>query len=332
MFVYITYLYTGLTRSRRPIKRPPPADNSSPEPPLKTRNVTDAQRKQHDLKRCQQYITAINSVPQSYHRHSNLLDFLRLLIQCEHTDLGPVRGSLKRFIQEKDTEEWVYKETREAAKAKERETYTNVLAKELEAVGKQPMFGRYDALDIQVAITTEPKDFHAGIQTAAPTLCALLKILCKDRRTDSPKLPSRIAAILQIMLFTRNQRKHDFQQAVMGLIFHSKGVSKTLFTLLHALGITASYDTVLATVQGLHAEALKAIEAFVADGRWLVAYDNLDLSIDTHEQTVQQYANKARQYVFANLLYQHEAIIPLYNSRTHTWYALSSWRPELGYV
>jgi hypothetical protein len=85
-------------------------------------------------------------------------------------------------------------------------------------------------------------------------LYTLLETLCKDRRTDSHKLPSRIATIFQVMVY-RNQRKHDFQQAIMGLIFHSKGVSKPLFTLLHSLGITSSYDTVLATVQGLDPEA-----------------------------------------------------------------------------
>jgi hypothetical protein len=55
---------------------------------------------------------------------------------------------------------------------KERETYTKVLAKELKAVGKQPIFGKYAAQDIQIGITTQPKDFHAGLQTAA--LCSTL--------------------------------------------------------------------------------------------------------------------------------------------------------------
>jgi hypothetical protein len=51
---------------------------------------------------------------------------------------------------------------------KERETYTKVLANELKAVGMQPMFGKYTAQDIQIVITTQPKDFRASLQTAAP--------------------------------------------------------------------------------------------------------------------------------------------------------------------
>jgi hypothetical protein len=68
-------------------------------------------------------------------------------------------------------------------------------------------------------------------------------------------MASRIAAIVQIMLFTRNQRMSNYQQAIMGLIFHSQGASKPIFLLLNALGITELYNAVLQSLEGLHHKA-----------------------------------------------------------------------------
>jgi hypothetical protein len=59
----------------------------------------------------------------------------------------------------------------------------------------------------------------------APTLYSL-KTLSHDRRTESPQTESRITTILQILCFNRNQRNGNFFPAVMGLIMHSRGVSK----------------------------------------------------------------------------------------------------------
>jgi hypothetical protein len=132
-----------------------------------------------------------------------------------------------------------------------------------------------------------PREYHIVIKNSAPTLFAFFEILCRDRRTNNPKLPSRIAAIMQIILFTRNQRKCNYQQAIIGLIFHSQGASKPIFLLLNALGITESYNAVLQSLEGLHHEAKVEHKAFITSP-WLTGYDNLDVSIDTHEQTMTQ--------------------------------------------
>jgi hypothetical protein len=67
------------------------------------------------------------------------------------------------------------------------------------------------------------------------------------------------------------------------------GSKQIAIRLLNAFGITESYDSVLGSIKGLDIRVREAILAFIQDGRWFVAYDNLDISIDTHEQTTSRY-------------------------------------------
>jgi hypothetical protein len=101
--------------------------------------------------------------------------------------------------------------TRETVVEKDRQAYTNQLKNDLESLGNQPIFGPYNKDKIELGIDTTGSDFFACIKDFAPSLYTLLETLCRDRRTNSPKMPSRTAAIVQIMLFTKNQRKCNFQ-------------------------------------------------------------------------------------------------------------------------
>jgi hypothetical protein len=67
---------------------------------------------------------------------------------------------------------------------------------------------------------------------------------------------------------------------------HSRGVSKPVFKVLNAMGITESYDSAMESIEGLRSHAMNAIHGFAKSLRWLIAYDNLDVTVDTHEQTV----------------------------------------------
>jgi hypothetical protein len=70
---------------------------------------------------------------------------------------------------------------------------------------------------------------------------------------------------------------------------HSRGVSKPVFKVLNAMGITESYDSAMESIEGLRSHAMNAMNAihgFAKSLRWLIAYDNLDVTVDTHEQTV----------------------------------------------
>jgi hypothetical protein len=73
-------------------------EHDPPQPPKKQRDRTIEEQRQRDLSRCKQYITAIGSIPRGI-SNSNLTDFLRLLIQCDHPDLRTTRGSLQGFLQ-----------------------------------------------------------------------------------------------------------------------------------------------------------------------------------------------------------------------------------------
>jgi len=71
-------------------------------------------------------------------------------------------------------------------------------------------------------------------------------------------------------------------------VSHAKGSPKNLFNLTNAMGITESYKATMASIAGLEALGKKTIIDRLAEynGKWLFVYNNLDLLIDTHQQTM----------------------------------------------
>jgi hypothetical protein len=201
---------------------------------------------------------------------------------------------LKQLLQEEDIQKWAFGTTIAAMKAeirdtetKSQEVYIKGMKTELNNLRDRTLyFGSYKPENIEMATGILADDVHKAIMEYAPTLYSLLKTLSHDRRTESPQTESRITTIFQILCFNRNQRKSNFFPAVMGLVMHSRGVSKPVFKVLNAMGITESYDSAMESIEGLRSHAMDAIHGFAKSLRWLIAYDNLDVTVDTHEQTV----------------------------------------------
>jgi hypothetical protein len=105
--------------------------------------------------------------------------------------------------------------------------YTSNLHSELEALGKSDLFGEYQPTKLGIALDITRGDFHTPIAATVPSTVKLLTALCRSR-SDSPYMQARISAILQIITYTRHQRKCNFLPAVYGMVLHSRGAKKSL--------------------------------------------------------------------------------------------------------
>ena len=199
-----------------------------------------------------------------------------------------VKRDLKQLLQEEDVQKWAFGEPIATSVATVQAVYIKSLEKELEHLrDRSPYFGSYNCNNIEMAIEMGEDVLRDAITEHTPLLSNLLTILCQDRRTASPQTNSRIATIIQVMCFNRNQRKGNFFPAVMGMVMHSRGVSKPVFKVLNSMGITESYDSAMRAIEGLRHSAISTISQFAGTLQWLIAYDNLDITIDTHEQTTE---------------------------------------------
>ena len=71
----------------------------------------------------------------------------------------------------------------------------------------------------------------------------------------------------------------------MSLLFQSAGVKRHLYYITRAFGFTESYDSAMASIQGLIAKAKDFIKNRIRlDGSFAFVYDNCDLSIGVSEQ------------------------------------------------
>jgi hypothetical protein len=223
----------------------------------------------------------------------SITDFFDLLRRSNKARYSSMKGALKRMAQGDEFQEWAYGTTIEQAQAKANkkaiEVYTESLCSEVESLQHTRLFGEYRSDKILFAKELRQRDYQECITTNTPELAKLLAKLCTNKRAslDRVVLESRLPTIIQILAFSRHQRHCNFLPAITGVVAHSKGLPRTLFNVLNAMGITESYNTTLDTIAGMKALGKTTILDSIVkwDGMWLFVYDNLDFSIGVREQT-----------------------------------------------
>jgi hypothetical protein len=132
---------------------------------------------------------------------------------------------------------------------------TAILCGEVESLQHTRLSGEYRSDKIPFAKELRQRDYQECMTTNTPELAKLLAKLCTNKRAslDRVVLESRLPIIIQILAFSRHQRHCNFLPAITGVVAHSKGLPKALFDVLHAMGITESYNATIDTIAGLEA-------------------------------------------------------------------------------
>ncbi|THH15175.1 hypothetical protein EUX98_g9507 [Antrodiella citrinella] len=88
-----------------------------------------------------------------------------------------------------------------------------------------------------------------------------------------------ILVLISMLLFRRNRATNSFQH-IVGIFVASCGGARRIIDVLHAMGISVSYDTVQRSLVNLSDDAKKQARAFIekSDRLFGVVYDNINLT------------------------------------------------------
>jgi len=224
-------------------------------------------------------IKAIREVRVNVDSHGSLNDCVRLVVRSNRR-----RSSLINLLREDETIQ--ARVGGQAPKEVVERAYRDSMSEEVEELSKYSLFGKYtpDALDQVQELGSDGVDKE--IKSRVPNLYELLHGLCRaSAATSEGHNATRVMSILSVICFTKHQRKCNFLPGLMSLLFQSAGVKRHLYYITRAFGFTESYDSAMASIQGLIAKAKDFIKNRIRlDGSFAFVYDNYDLSIGVSEQ------------------------------------------------
>jgi len=223
---------------------------------------------------------------------------------------------LKRLVRGEEFQKWAFNTTIKDKEVEAVNEYKDTLCVEAESLQNTELFGEYRLEKVPFAIAMNGSDIWTCLKNNILELINLLKRLCTSKSSlpNRSILASRLSSLIQIITFTRHQRNCNFLPAITALVSHAKGSLKNLFDLTNAMGITESYRATMDSIAGLEALRKKTILDRLAEynGKWLFVYDNLDLSINTHQQTMTRLVYPS--YLYTILTYIRKKELYYYTS------------------
>jgi hypothetical protein len=161
------------------------------------------------------------------------------------------------------------------------------LRKDIARLTESELFGKYRASDKDIT-SIENAALSATVADKAPHLSQLLHSISEPPRSPgSPSRFSRIVMILAILCYSFCPRGGINLPTLIGLYLHSKGVKRVAIELLHHLGITVSYDTIMNNIRTLSKDSADAAAKVGQAPNAVTVYDNFEQTEGVREQRIE---------------------------------------------
>jgi hypothetical protein len=165
------------------------------------------------------------------------------------------------------------------------------LRMEIARLAGSELFGEYRASDKDI---TSIENIAQSATTAneAPHISHLLQAISKPPRSvGSPFCSGRIVMILAILCYSFRPRGGVNIPTLIGLYLHSKGAKRVTIELLHQLGITVSYDTILSSIRALSKESADDVANRGQALNAVTVYDNFEQTEGVQGQRIESHSS-----------------------------------------
>ena len=157
---------------------------------------------------------------------------------------------------------------------------------ELNSLAKTEPFGAFDppkSSDLLKDLINENM-----LREKAPTWMDLINYVGKPKRHDPKRnrpvqLIKQSAFLLSSLCYNNQKKKSNSFALSLGIFMHQCGLTRRGLEVLSALGITASYDTVLGEIRSIADKQRDELSDIGAKPTAIVQYDNLDFADGVRE-------------------------------------------------
>ncbi|KAG0361113.1 hypothetical protein BGX24_005428 [Mortierella sp. AD032] len=117
----------------------------------------------------------------------------------------------------------------------------------------------------------------------APHLTRLLEGLAVSKAYRDEGIPSHVGVIGSQLLHAYSQKSNYFQM-IMGLYFHTSGCPKRVLSVLAAVGLSVSHQSVMNTLAHLTEAAMQELRTAIKSQPFFILYDNINFPNRKYDQ------------------------------------------------